>query len=141
MDSVRAVLLTVSWRPFYGCFQALLSTRSFEWQHCFVQNSRVIKNLSNSCRFFSLSVPKYLGTKLTHSFYAHISRILWKIFLKKNSWNLNAANTQRWFNVDICGKNVVTSVNVISTLIECRFVNVESSMKFNVETTLILGWL
>ena len=51
------------------------------------------------------------------------------------------ANTQRWFNVDICSNNVATSVNVISTLIQRRFVNVDSSIKFNVETTLILGWL
>ena len=51
------------------------------------------------------------------------------------------ANTQRWFNVDICWNNVVMSVNVISALIQRRFVNVDSSIKFNVETTLILGWL
>ena len=51
------------------------------------------------------------------------------------------ANTQRWFNVDICWNNVATSVNVISTLIQRRFVNVDSSIKINVETTLILGWL
>ena len=51
------------------------------------------------------------------------------------------ANSQRWLNVDICWKNVATSINVISTLIQRRFVNVDSSIKFNVETTLILGWL
>ena len=51
------------------------------------------------------------------------------------------ANTQRWFNVDICWNIVATSVNVISTLIQCRLLNVDSSIKFNVETALILGWL
>ena len=51
------------------------------------------------------------------------------------------ANTQRWFNVGICWNSVAMSVNVISTLIQHRFVNVDSSIKCNVETTLILGWL
>ena len=49
------------------------------------------------------------------------------------------ANTQRWFNVDISWNNVAKWVNVISTLILRRFVNVDSSINFNVETTLILG--
>ena len=53
----------------------------------------------------------------------------------------NPGNTQRRFNVDICWTNVATSVNVISMLIQLRFVNVDSSIKFNVETTLILRWL
>ena len=48
---------------------------------------------------------------------------------------LYPANTQRWFNVDICWNNV------ISMLIQRRFVNVDSLMKFKVETTLILRWL
>ena len=53
--------------------------------------------------------------------------------------HLFPANTQRWSNVHICWNNVATSVNKISMLIQCRFANVDSSIKFNVETTLILG--
>ena len=49
------------------------------------------------------------------------------------------ANTQRRFNVDICRNNVATLVNVTFTLIQRRFVNVDSPIKLNVETTLILG--
>ena len=60
--------------------------------------------------------------------------IMLKIELKNNRV---PANTQRWFNVDICWNNVATSVNVISTLIQRRFVNVDTSTYFNVETTLI----
>ena len=72
--------------------------------------------------------------------------IIWGGFLflfffeRKNSW-LYPANTQGWFNVDICWNNVRASVKLISTLIQCRFVNVTSSIKFNGETKLILGWL
>ena len=51
------------------------------------------------------------------------------------------ANTQRWFNVDICWNNIVTSVNVISKLIQLWFVNIDSSINLNVETTLILDWI
>ena len=51
------------------------------------------------------------------------------------------AKTQRWFIIGLCWYKVATSVNMISTLIQRRFVNVDSSIKFNVETTLILGWL
>ena len=61
-------------------------------------------------------------------------------FERKNSW-LYPANTQGWFNVDICWNNVRASVKLISTLVQCRFVNVTSSIKFNGETKLILGWL
>ena len=35
----------------------------------------------------------------------------------------------------------MTLLNVMSTLIQRRFVNVDSSIIFNVKTTLILGWL
>ena len=68
---------------------------------------------------------------------------LWNKTIKKLLWKYNHSleNTQRWFNAEICWSNVATLVNVISTLIQRRFVNVDSSIKFNVETTLILGWL
>ena len=49
------------------------------------------------------------------------------------------ANTQHWINVYIFWNNVATSIS--STLIQRRFVKGDSSIKFNVETTLILGWL
>ena len=55
--------------------------------------------------------------------------------------NFYPANTQCWFNVDVWWNNVATSVNVICTLIQRRFFNVDSSIKFNIKTTLILGWL
>ena len=64
----------------------------------------------------------------------------WEIDEKTHAFRI-PAKTQRWFNVDIFWNKVATSVNVISTLIHFRFVNVDSTIKFNVETTLNLGWL
>ena len=48
------------------------------------------------------------------------------------------ANTQRWFNVEICWNNVATLVNVISTLIQRWFITVDSTVKFNVDFALTL---
>ena len=53
-----------------------------------VQNSKFIKDFSNSHSFFLLSGPKYLGTKHSILSYTQISHIVWKIFLTKNPWNL-----------------------------------------------------
>ena len=55
--------------------------------------------------------------------------------------NFYPANTQCWFNVDVCWNNGATSVNVICTLIQRWFFNIDSSIKFNIKTTLILTWL
>ena len=41
---------------------------------------------------------------------------------------MNTANTQRWLNVDICWNNVVTSVNLITTLTQRRFGNGDLSI-------------
>ena len=52
------------------------------------------------------------------------------------------SKTQQTLNVDPTLIYVeVTSVNEISTSIQRQFVNVDSSIKFNVERTLILGCL
>ena len=65
--------------------------------------------------------------------------IVCKIYIFRNSNFLSKHSS--WFHVDICWNNVAKSVNLISMLIQHQFVNIDSSIKFNVETTLILGWL
>ena len=59
----------------------------------------------------------------------------------KEYLDTHPVNTQRRFNVDVCWNNVATPVNVIFTLTQRRFFNVDLSIKFTVETTLILSWL
>ena len=59
----------------------------------------------------------------------------------KEYLDTHPVNTQRRFNVDVCWNNVATPVSVIFTLTQRRFFNVDLSIKFNVETTLILSWL
>ena len=50
------------------------------------------------------------------------------------------ANTQRWFNVDICSDSVTTSISMISMLNRHDFLNVDPTLKFTVETKLTLDW-
>ena len=47
-----------------------------------------------------------------------------------------SANTQFWFNFDICWNGVVTLVNNISTLGRRHTIKVVQTFKFNVETSL-----
>ena len=90
-------------------------------------------------------ILKWIFTTLANcKFVNYIRMNVW--FDQRYYWKIhdiinNPANTQRWFNVDICWNIITTSVIVISTLIHRRFVNVDPSIKFNVEKTLILGWL
>ena len=79
--------------------------------------SKIVQRLQHNIRpLFALNLPFFLSTSLN-------------VF--------NPANTQRWFNFDICRNNVPTSAKVISNV---NF-NVDSSIIFNVQTTLVLGWL
>ena len=100
------------------------------------------KHLSQRC---NLPLACYFIKKetLTQVFSCEFFEIFKNTFLTEHLWTTAfiLTNTQRWFNVDICWNNVAMSVNLISTLIQRRFVNVDSSIKFNVETTLILRWL
>ena len=59
-----------------------------------------------------------------------VLRLILKLLFKPN---FLPANHQRW-------NNTMTSVNVISTLIQRRFFHVDWSMKINIERNLILGW-
>ena len=71
MGLATGVFLSVFRTPFYGCFQKLKRKNiSLDDDIVRHKNSRVIKDLSKSDRFFLLGVPKYLATIPFYSLYA-----------------------------------------------------------------------
>ena len=100
---------------------------AYVYRSCFNVEKTTLKEL----RRFNVDDPMlfqrwYLvETENWNSIETTLSIFFALMFTTKWLNNKTQAKTQSWFNVYMCWNNVATSVNVISTLIQCRFINAD----------------